>query len=65
MQDNSTRESRLDLFINRDSSLLVNINFEGKEYSIQRNGNGLKISCLKGIKVETPDENQEEWLIIK
>ena len=65
MPDNFVRETKLDLYVNQDSPLTVNINFEGKEYSIRRNGKGLKISCIKGLRVDMPDIHQGEWLIVE
>ena len=65
MQDNAVSETNLNLYLNRESPLGVNINFEGKEYSVQRNGKGLKISCAKGLKVKMSDTNQGERLIIE
>lgn len=55
------RETKLDLYVDRNSTLAVNINFEGKEYSIRLNRKGLKISCNKGMAYT----HQGECLLIE
>jgi len=59
------KETKLELYVNRNSPLEINLNYEGKEYSIRKDGKGLKICCSKGFRVEMPDVNQSEWLIIE
>ncbi len=65
MANDSVRETKLDLFMNRNSPLSVTITFEGKEYSIQGNGKGLKIFCAQGFKVEKTDIEQGDSLTIE
>ena len=63
-REDHSKDTKLDLFVNRDSKVQVNINFEGKQYSITKNGRGLKISSIQGVKIETMDDEQGQWLAV-